>query len=94
MAMTKFLTLLKEYIYIKPKINSKWFESSNQHETSLTLYGSPFCNIYSHLFEGFCINIRPIRLCHIDVHTDQNLMLVCVSLRAHAHDTRNELKPV
>ena len=33
-------------------------------------------------------------LCHIDVYTDENLMLVCDSLHCHAHDTRSELKPV
>ena len=35
-----------------------------------------------------------MRLCHIDVYTNENLMLVCDSLRSHAHDTRGELKPV
>ena len=35
-----------------------------------------------------------MRLCHIDVYTNENLMLVCDSLRSHAHDTRSELKTV
>ena len=53
MTTTQLLTLLDEYIYIKPKVNSKWFEISNQHETSLSLHGSPISNIYSYHLKGF-----------------------------------------
>ena len=35
-----------------------------------------------------------MRLCNIDVYTNENLMLFCDSLRSHAHDTGGELKPV
>ena len=53
MTMTQLLTLLYKYFYIKQKVNSKWLEISNKHETSLPLYGSPISNIYSHHLKGF-----------------------------------------
>ena len=35
-----------------------------------------------------------MRLCHIDVYTNENLMLVCDSLHSHTHDAGSQLKPV